>query len=202
MSAPYNPEIHHRRSIRLTNYDYFQVGAYFITICTTNRECLFWHVGAYCETPGLTTSPPLNDLGRIVEEEWRRTPAVRPHIELDAFVVMPNHFHAIVVITPGNNTSAERPEVRGVYQYTPTKDRARSPSQTIGAVVRGFKSAVTTRVNASRGAPGFPLWQRNYYEHVIRNETDLTRVRDYIANNPARWAEDEDNPTNIKPAPS
>ena len=100
---------------------------------------------------------------------------------------MPNHFHAIVVIT-GNG--------RGVLQYAPTTNRASlcSPSQTIGAIVRGFKSATTRRINVLRCAPGVPVWQRNYYEHIVRDEAEMYRVREYIAANPAGWLEDEENP--------
>lgn len=197
MPTPYNPDIHHRRSIRLRDYDYSQGGAYFLTICTKDRDCLFWNVGAYGHTPRLATPLPLNDLGRIVEEEWLRTPEIRPHIELDAYVVMPNHVHGIVVINTDEKTFTERRERPGVYQYAPTKDSIRSPSQTIGAVVRGFKSSVTARVNSLRGTPGTPVWQRNYYEHTIRNDGDVTRIRDYIAANPASWTDDENNPVNI-----
>jgi REP element-mobilizing transposase RayT len=202
MPNRYNPDLHHRRSIRLRDYDYSQEGAYFLTICTKDRECLFWNVGAYCDTPSLVTPLPLNDLGHIVEEEWLRTSDLRPQIGLDAYVVMPNHFHGIVEINQDGTMATERRDVQGVYQYAPTKDRIRSPSQTIGAVVRGFKSAATTRVNARRGTPGTPIWQRNYHEHVIRNDADLTRIRDYIVANPSHWAEDENNPINIRTTPS
>jgi REP element-mobilizing transposase RayT len=145
---------------------------------------------------------PLNDLGRIVEEEWLRTPEIRPQIELDAYVVMPNHFHGIVEINQDGTMATARREVRGVWQYAPTKHRIESPTQTIGAVVRGFKSAVTARVNESRGTPRVPVWQRNYYEHVIRNDADFTRIRDYIAANPTRWDDDENNPANLRATPS
>jgi len=200
MPHQYNPQIHHRRSVRLKDYDYAQKGAYFITICTKDRECLFWNVGAYCDTPRLDTSLLLNDFGRAVAEEWLRTRELRPQIELDAYVVMPNHFHGILIVKENGKATDDELPKRGVYQYAPTKHRnlARSPSQTIGAVVRGFKSAVTTRINLRRGASGAPVWQRNYYEHVIRNENDLTRIRAYIADNPARWADDENNPANIQ----
>jgi REP element-mobilizing transposase RayT len=100
---------------------------------------------------------------------------------------MPNHVHGIVVITC---------QGRGVLQYAPTDDKTpfRSPSQTIGAIVRGFKSLVTKRINTIRDTPGESVWQRNYYEHVIQNDDDLNRIREYIANNLAQWALDEENP--------
>src|SRR3989338_3226689 len=114
MPNPYNPDIHHRRSIRLKGYDYSQEGAYFITICTKDRECLFWNVGAYCHTPRLATPLPVNDSGRVVEEEWLRTPDLRPQIELDAYVVMPNHFHGIVVVKENEKIVNKRHQMRGV----------------------------------------------------------------------------------------
>jgi REP element-mobilizing transposase RayT len=100
---------------------------------------------------------------------------------------MPNHFHAIVVIA-GNG--------RGVLQYAPTTNKGslRSPSQTIGAIVRGFKSATTRQINVLRCAPGVPVRQRNYYEHIIRDEAEMYRVREYIVTNPAGWLEEEENP--------
>jgi REP element-mobilizing transposase RayT len=179
----YNPDAHHRRSIRLKDYDYTQNGAYYVTICTHGRACLFGEI-----VDGIMR---LNNIGRSVEEEWLHTSDVRPNVALDAFIIMPNHVHGIVVITsPG----------RGVLQYAPTNGGPttfRSPAQTIGAMVRGFKGATTKRINDLRNTPGIPVWQRNYYEHIIRNEADLQRIREYIANNPVRWAEDQNNPANM-----
>jgi len=169
-----------RRSVRLLGYDYSQAGGYFITICTQNRRCLFGKI--------VGDVMLLSDIGRIVESEWLRTPSFRPQIELDEFIIMPNHFHAIVLI----------PDCRGVLQYAPTH-RLVSPSQTIGAIVRGFKGATTKRINTARGTPGEPVWQRNYYDHVIRNEDDLAATRGYILNNPPAWALDEENPGLSRP---
>ena len=178
---------HARRSIRLPGYDYTQSGVYFITIGTQNRECLFGDIknGAL----------QLNDEGIIVEEKWKETPILRPNVVLDEFVVMPNHFHGIVVIAePG----------RGVLQYAPTNEHEqptrsnttelRSPSQTIGAIIRGFKSATAKRINELRGTPGAKIWQRNYYEHIIRNDDELHFIREYTVNNPQLWALDSENP--------
>jgi putative transposase len=110
---------------------------------------------------------------------------------LDAFVAMPNHLHGTICVS----------RAVGAYSHTPLRGDAsvpfRSPSKTIGAVVRGFKFAVTSRVNNMRGTPGQPVWQRNYYEHVIRDEHDLNLVRSYIATNPLRWALDNENPDNM-----
>ncbi len=174
----------HRRSIRLNGYDYSGAGAYFVTICTRDRECLFGDV--------VNGEVRLNDLGSMVEQEWLQTPGLRPQVELDAYVVMPNHFHAILLIEDSR---------RGVLQYAPTNNKGalRSPSQTVGAMVRGFKSSATKRINEIRKTPALPVWQRNYYEHIIRDKGDLNKIREYIIHNPTQWAQDEENPVNIKP---
>ncbi len=164
----YDPERHHRRSIRLPGYDYARVGAYFITICTHGRARLFGRV--------VEGSMVLSEQGRIAEDEWRRTPMLRPHVALDAFVVMPDHVHVVVVIE--RETEGPSPHVA-----------FHSPSQTVGAIVRGYKAAVTRRINDARGETSSPLWLRNYYEHIVRDDADLDRIRRYIANNPARWGE-------------
>ncbi|MFA5056129.1 MAG: transposase [Dehalococcoidia bacterium] len=179
MANQYDPDIHHRRSRRLEGYDYSQAGAYFITVCTRNRECLFGDV--------IDGVMALSDVGRVVEEEWMKSADIRKEIELDAFVIMPNHIHGIIVIAN---------DCRGVWLYAPT-GTLRSPSRTIGALVRAFKSACTIRINDMRNSRGTPVWQRNYYEHVTRDEDDLNRIRQYVIDNPARWAEDENNPDYI-----
>lgn len=198
----YNPDIHHRRSIRLKEYDYSQAGAYFVTICVHDRECLFGEIvemtGEHqhqgeCRKPGECHSPlremVVNDLGRIVAAEWIRSAEIRSEIELGEFVVMPNHFHGIVNITT---------QPVGAYGHTPVHHMpVRSPSKTIGAMVRGFKSAVTKFVNEARNSPGVPLWQRNYYEHVIRDDADYNRIAEYVIANPQRWIEDKLHPDNI-----
>jgi len=164
-----------RRSIRLAHYDYSQDGAYFLTLCVHDRACLFGEV-----VDGVMF---LNELGQMVTSDWLRSPVIRPQIVLDEFVVMPNHFHAIVTVEISG---------RGVLPYA--HPRFQSQSQSLGAIVRGFKSATTTLINAMRNFPGAPVWQRNYYEHVIRNESELTRIRDYIVNNPYQWSLDRENP--------
>lgn len=156
-----------RRSIRLKGYDYSSPGAYFVTICTHRRLCLFGEVRA----DGMHE----NALGAIVREEWFRSAQMRPDIQLepDEFVIMPNHIHGIIRIVARPNPAA------GVSK--------------LGAVIAGFKAATTRRINALRGTPDAPVWHRNYYEHIIRTEkgeTELRRIREYIANNPARWAID------------
>jgi REP element-mobilizing transposase RayT len=159
----YDPDRHHRRSIRLRGYDYAQAGAYFLTLCTQGRAKLFGRVAG--------GAVDLTDIGRIVAEEWERTPTIRPNVELDAFVVMPDHMHGIIVIA-----------WRDAAAPAPDPAVLRSPAHSIGAIVRGFKGAVVRRVGA-------PIWQRNYYEHIIRSEAALERIRRYIEANPARWEE-------------
>lgn len=179
---PYDPDKHHRRSIRLADYDYGQPGAYFVTICVYKWVCLFGEV--------VDGRMRLNELGRVAAEEWRRTEQVRDHVMLDAFVVMPNHIHGIVVITRRSRRG------RGELQFAPTNESSKfqSPSQTLGAIVRGFKGAATRRINRLRDTPGEPVWQRNYYEHIVRGRRDLERIRRYIAENPARWHRDRNHP--------
>jgi REP element-mobilizing transposase RayT len=173
--------------MRLADWEYSWSGWYYVTICTHTHNCLF---GTIVENGMI-----LNPVGRIVEEEWLRTPEIRPNVELDDFVIMPNHVHGIIIMNDSKRSHSMSLR-RGVLQYAPTG--LHSPSQTLGAIIRGFKGAATKRI--CRGGQSSPLtvWQRNYYEHIIRNEADLHRIREYIANNPLRWAIDKENPENIK----
>jgi putative transposase len=164
--------IHRRRSLRLREYDYSQSGAYFVTICTCNKDCLFGHVSA--------GEMMLNDAGRIVHTAWNELSIRFPGLELDAFTTMPNHIHGILVFV-------------GAGLALPDKEGAASSAPTLGDVMRAFKSLSAIRVNRMAKRTG-SLWQRNYYEHVIRNENDLDRLRRYIYDNPGQWAEDENNP--------
>ena len=198
MGNRYNNERHRRRSIRLQGYDYSRVGAYFLTICTHNRGILFGEI--------IDGEMMLNDLGRIVESEWAESERMRSEIQLDEWVVMPNHFHGIVWITDNGEINDWRGDVyderidgRGERPLAPTEQLvvpSGTGSKSIGALVAGFKSAVTKRINKLRAAPGSPVWQRNYYEHIIRSEAALNRTRQYILENPVRWDEDMYNPNN------
>jgi REP element-mobilizing transposase RayT len=168
--------IHRRRSIRLPEYDYRQTGAYFVTIVARDRAALFGKI-AGCEMR-------LNEFGQIVEKEWQRSSAIRSEIELDVFVIMPNHIHGIVnIIDAHDGAIARSPLCSG------------PAPRSLGAFVAGFKSAVTTRINELRHTRGTPVWQRNYYEHVVRNDDELLRVREYILNNPLDWDNDRENPS-------
>ena len=195
------PEEHSRGTTRLEGYDYPLPGAYFVTLCTQNRECLY---GVVEEDEVL-----LNDFGKIVDEEWRKTPLIRPDVELDTFVVMPNHLHGIIMIHERATAAGIDTQVVGATrrvaptQYAgPDTDRPQTdpgrpkgaPSGSLGAIVGQFKSASARRINRARSAPGSAVWQRGFYEHVIRSEESFARIREYVAGNPAKWAEDEYNP--------
>ena len=190
-----NPDIRGRRSIRLKGWNYASPGWYFGTICTLNRECLFGKIA--------DMKMILNDAGHIVERCWQDIPKHFSHIALDEFIVMPNHVHGIIAITRSvgayNHTPQrlDRPIQRRANIYSPLPDGntcppLRSPSKTVGSIVRGFKIGVSEwfRKNKDMSA----IWQRNYYEHIIRNETELNQIRQYIRDNPAAWLEDDENP--------
>ncbi len=294
MTVRHGPERYHRRSIRLRGYDYRQRGAYFVTIVAQDRHCLFGNVDGNIVR--------LNEAGRVARMVWEEIPAHFPHVELDAFVVMPNHIHGIIVIASNDavgTTASDPPHVGathvgathvGATHASPLRpspepsrpsdprrspdppqigathaspvspspepsrpsDPRRSPDppqigathaspvspspepsrpsdprrppdppdmgathmgathasplplrpsgpprRSIGAIVGSYKSVVSKRINELRGTPGAPVWQRNYYEHIIRDASSLNRIREYIANNPARWAQDADNPDRI-----
>jgi REP element-mobilizing transposase RayT len=131
---------------------------------------------------------PLNDAGKIVADEWTKTAEIRQEIEMDEWVVMPNHLHGIVVIT-GDSVGAHGHASLQKRQGPGDRALCRSP-KSIGAMIAGFKSATTKRINEFRQTPGVKLWQRNYCEHVIRNEHDLAEIREYIHNNPLKWESD------------
>ena len=190
----------HRRSIRLQGYDYSRSGAYYVTLCTQDRACFFGEV--------VDTDMHLNDAGRLVSDAWRALPDRFPPIVLDAFVIMPNHIHGVVVIT-GDNTPVNDKDVVGAglvpaHDVVPAHDgsivRATTRvAPTLGDVIGAYKSVVTVqyaRAVNTRGWPRFRkrLWQRNYHEHVIRNAESLNRIRRYILDNPQHWHEDRYNP--------
>jgi len=164
---PHNLDAHHRRSIRLRGYDYSLPGAYFITICTDNRK-LF-----------LEPEPTK----QIVCDVWNELPDHYPHVRLDAFVIIPNHIHGIIVLT----------DVGAGLRPAPTPSVC-TRRHGLPEIVRAFKSFSSRRLNAHFGTPGARLWQRNYYEHVIRTDDDLNRIRQYIYDNPLTWNTDEYNP--------
>lgn len=194
---PYHPDIHHRQSVRLREYDYAGGGGYFVTLCAWQRECLFGDV--------MDGGMRVNELGRVAGECWAAVPEHFPHVQLDAFVVMPNHLHGILIFdhrhpavgaqhaAPVHGAADKMPGAMGKRGITPNNVIPGS----LGAVIRSFKSAVTKRINAMRDNPGCPVWQRNYYEHVIRDERDLHAIRQYIVDNPAKWELDANHPARL-----
>ncbi len=142
----------------------------------------------------------LNRYGEIVQGEWLLTAQLRPNVVLDAWVVMPNHFHGIILITNDRWGTTRRAPTKenfqsGTARCAPTIEQFGKPvAGSLPTIVRAFKSAVTKRVNDLRKTPGAAVWQRNYYEHVIRNEDSLQKIREYIVNNPVRWEYDRENP--------
>ena len=199
----YDLEEHHRRSIRLKGYDYSHTGAYFVTICTQNREYLFGDV--------LDGKMALNDAGQMIEKWWNKLSQKYGDVWIDTYVVMPNHFHGIITIT--TNTVGANPCIRP-DETNPcirpntgdhvtrgeniTGENTVSPLQGLGKYISWFKRMSTNeyiRGVKQRGWPPFPgkLWQRNYYDHIIRNESELERIREYIVNNPLKWESDREN---------
>jgi putative transposase len=179
MEKRYNPDIHHRRSVRLRGFDYSRPGAYFVTICVHDRKCLF---GEVCNG-----KMNLNKAGRIVEDCLLDIPKHFPHARLDAFVIMPNHIHGIITIAVGAKNFSPLPNV-----IPPTRIQIRPLSKTIGSIVRGVKIGVTKWFRQNTTV--FKVWQRNYFEHVIRDEADYNRIAEYIVTNPRRWVEDSLHP--------
>jgi len=129
----------------------------------------------------------MNEYGKTVREKWLLSSKLRSEIKLDEFVIMPNHFHAIVIIwSIGTNTV-------GANGRSPLRMKPKS----LSSLMAGFKSSATSRINGLRNSPGVPVWQRNYYEHIVRNEDELNRIREYIINNPLQWQFDRENPRHI-----
>jgi putative transposase len=198
-SASYNPEMHHRRSLRLRDYDYSYVGAYYITICTVDRQGLFGQIiltesELFSNVDSSTMI--LNDFGLVTRQCWEAIPEHFTDVELDAFVIMPNHLHGIVVLSgdPDDPVGARHASPSPLSSLADPPDRI--SRTTIGTIVGSFKSAATKRINDLRGTPGEAVWQRNYYERIIRGEKELGSIREYIYYNPMKWASDEDNLSN------
>jgi putative transposase len=162
----FDPDRQHRRSIRVAKKDYSQVGRYFVTICTHGRDCLLGEIEK--------GEAKLTSAGRMVQSTWDALPAHFPHSFLDAFVVMPNHIHGILVLQESDPSSA--------------------PRHSLAELIRALKSFSARRINRRRGTPGAHVWQRNYYERVVRDENELEKIRRYIADNPSKWADDPENP--------
>ena len=164
----------HRKSIRLPKFDYKQEGAYFITIVTKNRNCFFGRIveGIMC----------LNIFGSIVSQIWQSIPNHHPKAVVDPFIIMPNHIHGIINIVGA----------RHAVPLHRSEEFGKPVPGSIPTIVRSFKSETTRRINVLRNSPGAKIWQRNYYEHVIRDEKDYESIYDYIVTNPHNWLKDNE----------
>lgn len=211
----YIPDKHRRRSIRLRVHDYGSPGVYFVTICSKNRECIFGEIVDGEMRP--------NDVGETVRACWEEVPAHFPHIRLDGFVVMPNHVHGIIVLKgmPDNQVAtcagADQGDAdqegaactpanqEGAACCAPTNSNDNSSNSTnkptpgsLSAVIRSFKSAATKRINKLWGCPSGSVWQRNFYERVLRDKNEFLKAKRYIAGNPSKWEADRENPAVYK----
>jgi len=193
-----NPQIHHRRSIRLEDYDYSSEGAYFVTMCTQNSECLFGEI--------VNGQMILNEYGKIVQQCWNDLPIHYDNIALDAYVIMPDHFHGIILITDNvDNVGAIHELPRQRQDELPRQRQDELPRQRqdelprqrqqqqqrrkmlLPKIVGRFKMNSAKKINQMRNTPGISVWQRNYYEHIIHDEKSLQNIRKYIINNPLQW---------------
>ncbi len=178
---PFDPQRHHRHSIRLKGWDYRSAGIYYVTIVTKGNVYLFGNVEC-----GRVV---LNEVGKIVEDEWLKTPIIRPYVELDEFVIMPNHLHGIIIIKDeleieDVSKSGWEMETGGAHSCAPVLKRM---PHSLGSIIAGFKSAAAKRINIYRNSSGMAVWHRNYYEHIVRDYKSLERIREYIINNPMKW---------------
>jgi putative transposase len=181
------PENKHRRSIRLKDYDYTQPGGYSITIVTYQRECLFGEI--------MDGEMRLNDIGQVAKKQWEKLAQRFPFVELGAFVVMPNHIHSVIIIHERRGT-AENGNQNNLetHRRAPTTERFGKPiARSIPTIIRSYKSAVTLCINLMRQTESQPIWQSNYYEHIIRNQTDWAQIDAYIKANPAMWDDNNEN---------
>ena len=202
----YNPEVHHRRAIRLQRYDYSNKGVYFVTICTEKRVQMFGEV-----SDGVMH---VNERGEIAQRMWDTLPERFPGVELDAFIVMPNHIHGVLIRTQRQHVEStaqsqemletqetrKTPEYQGMVDTKGVLHAYRTHpqrGQMLNEMIRTFK-AITSFAIRKSGTSAF-AWQREYYETIIRSETQLDYVRAYIANNPTTWQDDTLHPNMFKP---
>jgi putative transposase len=203
----FDPKIHHRSSIRLKGYDYSQAGAYFVTIVAWQREMLFGEIA--------DGEMILNRYGKIVLNAWMDLPNHYRHVELGAFVIMPNHVHGIILLNDGGweplhngrggspvsgKTNLPDGLIAGTEPLPASQTRPYVTVKRHGLpeIVRAFKSFSARRINRLRRTEGIPVWQRNYYEHIIRSESEMDRISRYIETNPLRWVDDDENPMKTK----
>ena len=195
-----------RRSIRLRDFDYAGNAMYFVTVCAVGRRCLFGEID--------DGSMALNAVGAMVEHEWLRSATIRAELDLHSFVVMPNHLHCLLTCTPidepipavgARGARPSRDQHGGIDGTGRLPDQGarhaplRTTPRSLGSFIGGFKAATTRQYREVTGEMGGSLWQRGYYEHVVRDDQDFARIGGYIANNPANWALDHENDARSKP---
>ncbi len=179
----FDPGKHHRRSIRMKGYDYSQPGGYFVTVVARQRECILGEI--------LDGEMLLSAFGQVADECWCAIPGHFPNVELGAHVIMPNHLHGIIAITVVGAQQCCAPTT-----ITMSTHKTNVNPGSLGAIIRSFKSATSFRINQLYNFA--PIWQRNYYDHIIRNADEANRIHLYIEANPANWPTDEENPQKIK----
>jgi REP element-mobilizing transposase RayT len=197
-----DPQKHHRRSIRLKGYDYSSKGAYYVTIVTQGRECWFGEI--------IDGEMYLNEYGEIVQKWWNEIPYHFPTVELGVSVIMPNHVHGIIFITterrgeaqsvsPRNDPNNNIQDAYVAETFNVGRETLPLRKRTLGQIVAYFKYQSTKEMNRIETDKAITkFWQRNYYEHIIRDQKDLQNKTDYIEANPLLWDKDEDNPQNIQ----
>ena len=199
MPRRFEPLADDRQSIRLSGYDYARAGTYFVTICVAGRKQILGQIR--------NGAAVLSEAGHLVLDAWEQLPLHYPHVRLDEFVVMPNHVHGIVMLDGGGGTGTGRSGASGdrreagqagagrtipTSRDTPPAHGTPTPARhhPLPEIVRAFKSFSARAINIRRGTPGTPVWQRNYYECILRDARALSRVRRYIRENPAKWGGD------------
>lgn len=173
-----------RKKLRLKGYDYSSRGMYSVTICIQDRRCLFGTIVNVGDGPRAIPKMVLNDVGSMIDLTWKQMPNCYPGVEIDEFIIMPNHIHGVIVLDG--------------QSYDNGRAQGPAPTMSLFDVVHRFKSMTTTRyrygVNQHNWTPfSGKLWQRNYYEHIIRDDDELNKIREYIQNNPLNWDNDSEN---------
>jgi putative transposase len=181
-------ELPNRKSIRLKEYDYARAGAYFVTICSWNKQCVFGTVEE--------DTVQLNELGRVVESCWQEIPEHFAKVELDEFIIMPNHIHGIIILNDQEDYTCRDTihRVRESSGESKTESFGNPTASSIPTIIRTFKAAVTRESRRLRLFTSERLWQGGYFERIIRNENAMMKAREYIVNNPLEWHFDRENP--------
>jgi REP element-mobilizing transposase RayT len=177
------PSLPARRSVRLRGHDYRQAGAYFVTVCTFRRECFLASV--------IEDQLRLSAVGQVVDAGWRAIPHFFPHVSLDLFVVMPNHLHGIFLLE--EEPRAKHPPEADASPLHPSRPKG-TAAGSVSAILQSFKATTARRVRSLPEMERIRLWQRGFFDHIIRDNAELNRVRRYVEENRLRWALDEENP--------